>query len=225
MWAMASPLLCSELRHVIQRRVEVIFHQETKGAVPPNHAVPLCISNDGLRRQIDEDGRVEAVYRHFKLNKVLWAAERLFSLEETLYKPQQCFRNLYSSNFHQTAWLWRIVTARKSPGFDRMDEWKRALAVEKLRTFPTCFHTSLMAQAMSSFIRSAESTRNLTLCGVCRRCCIAPSRVLGLSPHSQSVREQSCTVTQQETPRVFSDQLSGWSHRSRFILGGLILKK
>lgn len=163
MWAMASPLLCSELRHVIQRRVEVIFHQETKGAVPPNHAVPLCISNDGLRRQIDEDGRVEAVYRHFKLNRVLWAAERLFSLEETLYKPQQCFRNLYSSNFHQTAWLWRIVTARKSPGFDRMDEWKRALAVEKLRTFPTCFHTSLMAQAMSSLIRSAESTRNLTL--------------------------------------------------------------
>lgn len=54
---MAFPLLCSELRPIIQRRVEVIFHQETKGAVPPNHAVPLCISNDGLRRQIDEDGR------------------------------------------------------------------------------------------------------------------------------------------------------------------------
>lgn len=123
MWAMASLLLCSKLRPIIQRRVEVIFHQETKEAVPPNHAIPLCISNDGLRRQIDEDGRVEAVYRHFTLNRVLWAAERLFSLEKALYKPQRCFRNLYSSNFHQTAWLWRIVTARKSPGFDRMDEW------------------------------------------------------------------------------------------------------
>lgn len=68
---MASPLLCSELRPIIQRRVEVIFHQETKGAVPPNHAIPLCISNDGLQPRIDEDGRVEAVYRHFKLNRVL----------------------------------------------------------------------------------------------------------------------------------------------------------
>lgn len=64
-------LLCSELKPISQRRVEVIFHQETKGAVPPNHSVPLCISNDGLQHQIDEDGRVEAVYRHFKLNRVL----------------------------------------------------------------------------------------------------------------------------------------------------------
>lgn len=219
MWAMAFPLLCSELRPIIQRCVEVIFHQETKGAVPPNHAVPLYISNDGLQRQIDEDGRVEAVYRHFKLNRFLWAAERLFSLEETLYKPQRCFRNLYSSNFHQTACLWRIVTARKSQGFDRMDEWKWALAAVKLRIFPVFFHTSLMVQVASSLIRSAQSTRNLTLWGMWRRCCIVPSKVLELSPYSQSVREQSCTVTQQETPWLFSDQLCSWNHRFRLIWG------
>lgn len=55
--------LCSALKAIRQRRVEAIFHQETKGAAPPNHSVPLCISNDGLRRQIDEGGGVEAVYR------------------------------------------------------------------------------------------------------------------------------------------------------------------
>lgn len=106
-----------------------------------------------------------------------------------------------------------------------MDEWKRATAVGKLRTFPTCFHTSLMAQAAPSLIRSAEPTRNVTSWGVCRRCCTAPSRVPGLSPHSRAGREQSCTGTQQETPRVFSAQLSGGIHRFRFILGVESLKK
>lgn len=104
--------------------------------ITPSHSASLMMDY-GVR--LMRTAVVEAVYRRFKLNRVLWAAERLFSLEETLYKPQRCFRNLYSSNFHQTAWLWRIVTARKSPGFDRMDEWKRALAVGNCELFQRVF--------------------------------------------------------------------------------------
>lgn len=195
MWAMASPLLCSELRPIIQRRVEVIFHQETKGAVPPNHAIPLCISNDGLQRQIDEDGRVEAVYRHFKPNRVLWAAERLFSLEETLYKPQWRFRNLDSSKFHQTAWLWRIVTARKPPGFWQ-DGWvETSVGSGGTENFPNVF--SYLAYGSGDVIAHQISSidQELDLVGY------------------------RCAVTQQETPRVFSDQLCGWNHRFRLSLG------
>lgn len=41
-----------------------------------------------------------------------------------------------------------MITARETPGVDRMDEWKQALEVIKLRTFLVGFHTLVNVQVV-----------------------------------------------------------------------------
>lgn len=66
MWAIVFLLLCSGLKTITHRLHEsrnhrVIFHRETKGGISLNQSLPLCICNDGLQHQIDEEGCQEGI--------------------------------------------------------------------------------------------------------------------------------------------------------------------